>query len=264
MVVVRRKRSDYRSDRVDNRDRLFAAPRQAPGPPPDTGRRLPLAFPVVASVGLLLAVVVVAIAIAAFSILRLSQDQAQLQDQNVPYAVAVSTAALYAKGIANDERGYLISGNREFLEEIEQRLINVRTAFSEAAIAADGERQRRAIAAAHAGFEEWFWVVRSEFKMFQTGDREKAVKTSLGPGRSLRKKYEASLAEAQAAAKTALQLRRNSFASSGWLPILLAVLVVVLGIGFAVTLWLTRTLGSLTAAARGEPHLAPSAQRFRR
>jgi CHASE3 domain sensor protein len=241
---------------VDNRGRLFEAPRREPGRP--RGGRRPLGFPVVAAVGSLVAVVVLAIALAVFSIFRLSQDQSQLQDQNVPYAVAVATVALNAKGIANDERGYLISGNREFLEEIDQRLIDVRTAFSEAAIAADGERQRRAVGNAHAGFEEWFWVLRSEFKMFQAGDREKATKTSLGPGRTLRKKYEASLAEAQAAAKTAIQLRRNSFASSGWLPILLVVLVVVLAIGFATTLWLTRTLEGLTAAAESrEPEAEP-------
>jgi methyl-accepting chemotaxis protein len=236
--------------------------------PPRSGR-LPLGFPIVAAVGLLVGIVAIAIAIAIYSIFRLSQDQAQLQDQNVPYAVAVATVALNAKGIANDERGYLISGKREFLEEIEQRLINVRTAFSEAGIAADGERQRQAIAEANAGFEEWVWVVRSEINMFQAGDREKATKTALGPGRELRKKYEASLAEAQEAATTAIHLRRNSFASSRWLPILIAVLAFVLAIGIAVTVWLMRTIEAVTAPAepsepeaRPVPHLEPPVQRY--
>jgi CHASE3 domain sensor protein len=245
---------------------------EAPGrePRPPRSGRQSLGFPILVAVGLLLGIVAIAIGIAIYSIFRLSQDQAQLQDQNVPYAVAVATVALNAKGIANDERGYLISGQPEFLEEIEQRLINVRTAFSEAGIAADGERQRRAIAEANAGFEDWFWVVRSEIKMFQAGDREKATKTALGPGRALRKKYEASLGDAQEAATTAIHLRRNSFASSRWLPILVAVLAGVLAIGIAVSVWLLRTLESLTVPAEARAleaqpvsYLLPPTERYR-
>jgi CHASE3 domain sensor protein len=241
---------------VGHSGRVTEAPRREPRL--SRGSRPLSGSPILVAVSLLLGIVALAIGIAVYSIFSLSQDQSQLQDQNVPYAVAVATVALNAKGIANDERGYLISGDREFIEEIEQRLINVRTAFSEAGIAADGERQRRAIAEANAGFEEWFWVVRSEINMFQAGDREKATKTALGPGRALRKKYEAALAEAQEAGTTAIHLRRNSFASSRWLPILIAVLLVVFAVGIAVTLWLLRTLEGLAAPAEpSEPEARP-------
>jgi methyl-accepting chemotaxis protein len=189
-----------------------------------------------------LAVLVVAVVGAALSILSLSRDQAELQDHNVPYAVAISTAALNAKGIANDERGYLITGDAVFLEELEQRLLNVRTAFAEAAISANDNAQRRAVSEAHVGFERWIAALRRQVRMFQAGQRQKATKAALGPGRALRKDYEASLANAQDVAKTALQLRRNSFASSGWIFILLASLVLVLGVGVVVTFWLMHAL----------------------
>jgi methyl-accepting chemotaxis protein len=210
---------------------------------------------VLAGMGVLLALLAASVIVAVYLIFRLSQDQAQLQDRNVPYAVALSTAALNAKGMANDERGYLISGNREFLEEIDQRLINVRTAFAAALSSADGEAQREAAREAHSGFERWVFAMNTQFKLYESGQRQKATRAALGPGRALRKDYEQSLADAQAAAKTAIQLHRNSFASSGWVIILMASLLVVLAIGFAATFWLTRTLERFAeaVAAAGPP-----------
>lgn len=227
-----------------------AAPTGAPtDPPPGFRGRLPFGFRVLAGLGALLAVLSASIVVAAYLIFNLSQDQAQLQDRNVPYAVAIATAALNAKGMANDERGFLISGNREFLEEIDQRLLNARTAFAVAVSSADGEVQREAASEARAGFERWVWAMNRQFKTAESGDRQSATKAALGPGRALRKDYEASLAEAQGAAKTAIQLRRNSFASSGWVVMLLASLLVVLAIGFGATFWLMSTLEGVGSAA---------------
>jgi CHASE3 domain sensor protein len=221
------------------------------GPAPAPAQaRLPRAYRVLAAAGVLVAMLAALVVVAVVSLLSLREDQVQLQDRNVPYAVAIATAALNAKGMANDERGYLISGNREFLEEFDERLINVRTAFAEAAIAADGDVQHRAVSEAHEGFEAWVWAVRDEFKTFQTGDRRKATRTALGTSRSLRKEYEARLADAQSVATTAIRLRRNSFASSRWLMILIAGLVAVLALGFAITIWLLRSVGA--AAGAGE------------
>jgi methyl-accepting chemotaxis protein len=202
------------------------------------------------AVGLLIALLALTLVVAVVSILSLREDQVALQDRNVPYAVGIATAALNAKGMANDERGFLISGNRVFLEEFDQRLVNVRTAFAEAAIAADDDAQHRAITQAHAAFERWVAAARKQFKTFQSGDRRKATQAALGPGRTLRKDYEALLAEAQAVATTAIQLRRNSFATSGWVPLLLATLLVVLGLGFAVTLWLARSVSIAVSDAQ--------------
>jgi CHASE3 domain sensor protein len=221
--------------------------------------RLPVGFQVLAVIGVLFAVLAASIVVAVLSLVSLSEDQAELQDKNVPYAVAIATAALNAKGMANDERGYLISGNREFLEELEQRLLNVRTAFAEAVISADGERQREAVRKAHAGFEEWVWALRAQFRTFQAGRREAATDAALGRGRALRKDYEASLEEAESVATTALQLRHNPFASRGWLVILLLSLLAMLVICVGLTLWLVRTLRLANDVESVEPVPDPAA-----
>jgi CHASE3 domain sensor protein len=234
---------------VQNEKNSFAA-----APPSGRTNGLPFGFKVLASIAVVFAMFAAAIAGAIFSIYSLSRDQAQLQERNVPYATAISTAALNAKGMANDERGYLISGNREFLTEIEQRLLNVRTAFSVATISADGEAQIRAADAARAGFERWVRVLEQELAMFKAGKRAAARRSALGPSRTLRKNYEASLTEAQSVARIAIQQRRNSLASPGWAIILLASLVAVLAVGLAVTFWLFRTLDDAAKlGARPEP-----------
>jgi methyl-accepting chemotaxis protein len=191
---------------------------------------------------LVLALLVAAAAVAVVAMVGLARDHTELQDHNVPYAVAISSAALNAKGIANDERGFLISGDPEFLDEIEQRLLNVRTAFAEASIAAADDEQRRAATAAHEGFERWVFALQQEFKTFQAGDRKAATKASLGPVRTLRKDYEAALVDAQDVATTAIQLTRNSFSSSGWAFVLLGSLLVVLAVGVGTTFWLMHLL----------------------
>jgi methyl-accepting chemotaxis protein len=208
-----------------------------------------MSFPVLAAIAVVFAALAAAIVGAVFSIFSLSRDQANLQERNVPYAVAISTAALNAKGMANDERGFLISGDREFLEEIDQRLLNVRTAFSVATITADGDTQIRAANKAQAGFERWVRALEKEIATFQAGDRAAARRASLGPGRALRKDYETSLAEAESVAKIAIQQRRNSLASSEWVIILLASLLVVAALGAAVTFWLVRALDLASKAA---------------
>jgi methyl-accepting chemotaxis protein len=221
-----------------------------PAPAAPTPRRLPPTHQVVLAAGVIVAILAALVVVAIASLLSLREDQVQLQDRNVPYAVAIATAALNAKGMANDERGYLISGNREFLVEFDQRLNNARTAFAEAVIAADGDKQHRAVSVAREGFEDWVLAVREEFKVFQRGERRRATRTALGPVRSLRKEYEAELADAQAVATTAIELRRNSFASAGWLLILIEGLIAVVVLGFVVSIWLMR---SLNAAASSSP-----------
>jgi CHASE3 domain sensor protein len=231
-----------------------------------------LGSPVLVASSLVLALLTTAVAVVAtITVVSLSRDHSVLQDHNVPYAVAISTAALNAKGIANDERGFLISGRREFLDEIEQRLLDARSAFSAAAVAADGDLQRRAVADAEAGFERWVWALQRQFRTFQSGDRKGATKAALGPGRALRKDYEASLAEAQSVATTAIQLRRNPLASSGWVFTLLATLILMLVVGSCVTFWYMRALQQVASDVE-EPEpatasvslLAPPTDRLRR
>jgi methyl-accepting chemotaxis protein len=204
------------------------------------------------AIGLLVALVSTAVAIAVFSI-RFSNQQADLQDHNVTFAVAIANASLHAKGMANDERGYLLSGAPRYREQIEQRLLNVRTAFAAATIAAGGETQSQAVAEAHAGFEDWVWALQSELKTFDSGERKRATEASFETLRPLRKQYESSLARASAVASTAIQQRRYSFASSQWVITFLAFLVVVLSIGVVALFSLTRALTPADDAVEPEP-----------
>jgi methyl-accepting chemotaxis protein len=237
------------------------------GDPPDAVRRsLPFGFHLVAGVAALLALLAASIAIAIFLVFSLKREQEQLQDRNVPFALAVATAAHNAKGIANDERGFLLSGNPEFLDEIDQRLISARAAFAEATSAAEGDVQLAAVSEARAGFERWVAALRAELRAFQRGNRGNALDDALGRGRALRKQYEASLARAEAVATGTIQVRRSAIGSewSRAVTILVGGFVVALVIGLGIAFWLTRMilrpvyeLVELVAQAVETPEPAP-------
>lgn len=205
-------------------------------------RRLPVGPQTLAAIGVLLAVLAASIAVAVVSIVSLNRDRAVLHEANVPYAVAIATAALNAKGMANDERGYLISGKPEFLELLDQHLLNVRTAFAAAASAADRVSQHDAVEQAHARFEQWVSAIQGQFRAYQAGNREAATTAALGPGLERRKSYEAALVDAEAAGVTAIPLRGSSLASTGWVAIFFLSILLAVGICVGLAAWLMRTL----------------------
>jgi methyl-accepting chemotaxis protein len=214
------------------------------GPP----ARLPLGrlrpdLQAMAAVGTLLALLVVAVLMGVFLIMGPVDDAADNAERHARYATAIEAAALYAKGIANDERGYLMSGRAEFLEEIEERTRSARVAFAEAVGAADPSQ---AIAAreAQAGFERWLTAVHAELELYRSGSREEAMSASLGPNRELRKAYEVSLAEAHSLGERGLRSANSSMsgASSRSAAILLAYLIVAMAIGIAITAWVVQAL----------------------
>jgi methyl-accepting chemotaxis protein len=206
--------------------------------------RLPLGFQVAAAVGGMLLVLVACVAVAVLLVEGLKHKQANLNDRGVPYATAVAAAALNAKGIANDERGFFISGDPRFIVEANHRARAARAAFAAAAVIAQAAKQRQAISEAHAGFERWIATMQHEFDTFRRGERHVAVSSALGPDRALRKSYEISLAKAQALATTAIDSDKNSVAaaSSRSITILLMCLLVGLLIGSAVAVWIIRTI----------------------
>jgi methyl-accepting chemotaxis protein len=210
-----------------------------------------------AAIGLLLAVLAVSIVVAVVSIVGLRSDRTVLQDTNVPYSVAIATAALNAKGMANDERGYLLSGRREFLDLLDQHLLNVRTAFAAAAFAADDARQHGAVEQSHARFERWVLAIRGQFKAFQSGRREAAARAALGQGREQRRSYEASLVDAEAAGLTPIKLN-NPFVSTGWVAFLLLSLLLAVAICVALTVWLLRPPKPASDPAGSSQPLSPT------
>jgi len=188
----------------------------------------------------LLALLTVSVLVAVFLIIGIRQHSTHLVDQQLRYSIAIEDAALHAKGIANDERGFLISGRREFLTQHERRTAAARAAFAAALTQATGDDERQAVERARAGFERWVAALRVEFSRFQAGDRSGAVSASLGRTRALRKTYEASLARADALATGGIVAARNSVTatSSRSVTILLVYLVGALAVGFSVAMWI--------------------------
>jgi methyl-accepting chemotaxis protein len=185
----------------------------------------------------LLALLVIGVLIAVFLVMRLGAEARDLTRRQVQYSTALSSATIHAKGIANDERGYLLSGNEEFLVEIDIRTGLAREAFDQAAEAAD-EAQARRIFQVFDVFERWLVALEEEIALYRAGDREAARAASLGPTRELRKEYEALLATASLTESgvpdAAASVSASAFRS---IMILFAYLIAAVIIGYTVNAW---------------------------
>jgi methyl-accepting chemotaxis protein len=215
---------------------LALAPPRAPRLSPDVQ--------VVVGIVSLLALLAVAIVTAVLLIVDVKDDATQLTEREVLYATAISAAALNAKAIANDERGFLLSGRREFIRELDVRIGNARAAFAVASSSADTAAQHEAVVEANVGFERWVAALNEETAIYEAGEREEAVETSLGPTRALRKAYERSLARAQALGADSLESAQGSVSATTRrsIVILLAYLVLALAVGIFVARSILRTL----------------------
>ena len=191
----------------------------------------------------LLALLTVSVLAAVVMIVGVKKNSTQLVDQQVEHAAAIDDAALHAKGMANDERGFLISGRREFLDQSVERKRKARAAFDLALSQATGAAERDAVARARVGFERWVAVLEVEIARYQAGDRSGARNTSLGRTRELRHAYESSLAAASARAEVGIEAARRSVTatSSRSVTILLVYLVLALAVGFCIALWIVST-----------------------
>jgi methyl-accepting chemotaxis protein len=207
-------------------------------------RRLTPDLQVLFGIGGLLALVAAAVLVAVLLIVGLRNDATALAGRQVAYANAVDTAALNAKGIANDERGFLMSGRAEFLHQIEDRAAAARAAFALAARHASDDARRDAVREAEAGFEGWMEALSAELATFRAGDREAAVASSLGPTRALRKSYEATLTRADTLGHQGIESATNSVSatSSRSVAILIGYLIAALVAGVGLTLWIVRTV----------------------
>jgi methyl-accepting chemotaxis protein len=203
-----------------------------------------MGFQVWLGVGALLALLAASVLVAVFLIVGLRHHEAHLNDRAVPYARAVAAAALNAKGVANDERGFLMTGDEKFIDEADRRARSAGAWFAASAAAASGQAQRRAVTDASTGFRRWLTAVRREFATFQRGNQHGPISASLGPDRALRKRYEAALTRAQALGDGAIRSADASVAtaSSRSITILLVGLLVALIIGVSIAYWLVRSI----------------------
>jgi methyl-accepting chemotaxis protein len=213
------------------------------GPKPGRGR-LPIGFQVLLGAGGLFSLLVACIVLAVVLVMTVSNNQAELVNHDVPYASSVATAGLAAKAAANDERGFLMSGEPYYLAEANRNIAAARAAFATAAGNTKQAQERQAVVTAHAGFNRWVRAIRQEFALYLAGRPEQAIEAGLGANRELRKQYEASLARAQTLGAINIRASSNSTAtsSSRSVTILLTALIVALAAGLAITVWLFRSV----------------------
>ena len=194
-------------------------------------------------VGTFIALIGVGVLIAVVLIADVSADASATTDRHVRYAVAIDAASLHAKAIANDERGFLLSGDEEFVLQAEIREGLALARFADA-VDASTEEDRDAVLEAQAGFERWLSAVWAEFDLYRAGETEAAVASSLGESRELRKEYEASLALAREFAQEGIRSASDSVSSSTLLAIFILIdyLVLAVAIGIALTGIVLRTV----------------------
>jgi methyl-accepting chemotaxis protein len=217
--------------------------RERVGRMPWTGRvRLASDRQVLIAVGGLLALLAVGVAVAVFLIVSLEDNATDVSHRHVQYTTAIHEAALSAKAMANETRGFLLSGNSEYLEQLEADTVEARSAFTVAARSAVNASQRDAVDEARAGFERWLQALRGDIAAYRRGFEERAVQASLGSTRQLRKAYERTLADAYGLGVSSIDSATNSLSSSATrsVTILLAYLGFALVAGVAVTLWVVR------------------------
>jgi methyl-accepting chemotaxis protein len=207
------------------------------------GGRLPLGYKVMLAVGGLVGLLTVTILLAVALMARLATAEMRLNDREIPFASSVDAAALQAKGVANDERGFLMTGDRRYLGEADARIAHARAAFAAAAQAANDAEERRTVSAASDSFETWVIRLQEEFAAYPR-DHAASVDASLGSTREVRKNYESSLAQAQVLAQRSIADSDTAIAGavSRSTRILLGCLAVVLLSGFLMGWWLVRLI----------------------
>jgi methyl-accepting chemotaxis protein len=209
---------------------------------PHGRRRLASDVQVIVGVGSLLALLAVAVGLAVVMIFSFEDDATNDAQRHVLYATAIHEAALAAKGIANDQRGFLLSGNPEFLGEIRTRTEEAREGFNTAATYAVGPTQREAVRRSREGFEGWLRVLLQDIEAYRNGAKEQAIEATLGSTRALRKAYEEDLASTYDLGVSSIDSATSSLSSSATrsATLLFAYLALALVLGVAVAVWIIR------------------------
>jgi methyl-accepting chemotaxis protein len=221
-------------------------------------RKIPLGHKVRAGLGALLALLVIVAGVAIALIVNLSRGDARVKD-DVPYTTAIAAASLDAKSVANDQRGFLLTGDPMYQREADQHVAAVRRDFAAAVRAATTDDERWAAGESLTGFERWWTATLTEFATYRAGDQHAAIAASVGPDRALRKKYEETLQRTGSLGQSSLQ------SATRWLPhsatqavlILLGCLLAALLAGAVIAYWLIRQISMplfrLAAMLTAEP-----------
>jgi methyl-accepting chemotaxis protein len=224
--------------------RLDAPPRRLPTSE-ESLARIARESRVWTAMGVSVALLALGLLIATFLLLRLSDQALDATSSEIQYATAMSAAALNAKAIANDERGFLLSGNDDFLVQMDSRIPLAREAFAQAMEVADAAQRQRLLEILGI-FEEWLILVEDEIATFRAGDEEAAMEASVGHTREVRHEYERILTEASLIQSGVPRAQAAISSWSGWsLAILLGYLVVAVIVVLAMGSWAVAGLRSM-------------------
>src|SRR5262249_22016978 len=124
----------------------------------------------------------------------------QTTDLHVPYLTGLSDAAMAATAAANDERGYLISGDSKFTAEAVERRALEKAGLDAAMTYAATDKQRAGVDKVRTLLDKFNTSLDAEFVLYRT-DRAAATTLAMGGNRDMRKTYEAAFADAMALAK---------------------------------------------------------------
>ncbi|TIC85010.1 methyl-accepting chemotaxis protein [Nocardioides sp. GY 10113] len=170
---------------------------------------------------------IVAAGVGFWTIARLAEVRDQELGHSVPYLSTVEEIRVVAKGIANDERGLLLTQDPEFADSITEKLQQVDELFVTAADhVPDGEGPL--LAQARADVAAWEESLGTVMDMALT-DVDGATRLSLSETRDLRKVYEATLETARDNAD-AIVRRGAGFEAAAGTSRLVLILTVVIGL----------------------------------
>ncbi|WP_347058609.1 methyl-accepting chemotaxis protein [Blastococcus sp. HT6-30] len=187
------------------------------------------------------------LAVADLSELR-NARAAELQT-SMPYLNSLHELGLTAKATANDERGFLLTGDPEFQAEVDERLEKVDGLFASARSAAPTGAERAFLDELEASVGNWSESLHAEFALFPS-DRAAAVAVAMGPTRELRKTYEEQLAAGIEAGEERLMTGAGydqtvSDATRAVVLVCLLGIALAVLLGLVVTRSVTRPLGLL-------------------
>jgi methyl-accepting chemotaxis protein len=213
------------------------------------GRTFPLPACLFGGFAVVLALLLASTLLAVAQVEQLREARQDELGEAVPYITGLQAAAVSAKAAANDERGFLLTGERDYADEVHNRMAVVNESLAQARAAAQDPRRDAEVDAIAAAITTWVTALDREFELYSR-DRAAALQLSLGENREARKTYEKLLSDATDSSST--QLREGvafdrTVASTKRLLLILLGVALLLSVGVAVVV--ARTLTAPVARA---------------
>ena len=167
------------------------------------------------------------------------------QDQRIVFEAELTVAAVQMVAAANDERGFLIGGDRAEAESALARQAKVDNAFAKL-VTHDyiGQENMAQIQSMRTQANNWFSELSKEFALYET-NKAGAIALSVGANQQLRQAWEAEYEKAEAGAQARLAEATNVsglVSMSRWAVI--SMVLVALTVSLALVSWLGRRIRS--------------------